>query len=249
MAMDQTAHFTIGAGAHASDGACGILVRVVVEPVSYRVTHLVVEPEGRVGLGRLVPVDLVDLDSATPESLTLACTMEQFEGFEPAEETRVFLSGDAGLGYEPGPAASLPHFALSTPVDPGLLGNTVTPIVYDRVPLGEVEMRRGDQVHATDGGIGRVEGLVVDPSDTAVTHVILEDGHLWNRKNLAIPITAVGAVDAEGIWLNLTRDQVRDLPPVNLEADGAVVPESQAAPVIPQPQPAPGSGAAPGLPG
>lgn len=254
--MDQSAHFTIGAGAHGTDGVCGILVRVVVEPISCRVTHLVVEPEGRIGLGRLVPVGLVELGSATPDRLTLRCTREQFEVFEPAEETRFFPGSNPALGYEPAEVLSLPHFALSTPIDPGLLGNIIEPIVHDRVPLGEVEIRRGDQLHATDGAIGRVEGLVIDPVDTAVTHVILEDGHLWNRKNLAIPISAVGAVDAEGIWLNLTQDQVRDLPAVSLQADGAVIPDEAAAPepgppagpeIPPGSGPAPRTGAAPGI--
>jgi hypothetical protein len=34
----------------------------------------------------------------------------------------------------------------------------------DCVPVGEVEVRRGEHVHATDGDIGLVEGLVIDPA-------------------------------------------------------------------------------------
>ena len=36
------------------------------------------------------------------------------------------------------------------------------PVTYDTVPLDEVEVRRGEHVHATDGDIGRVQGLVID---------------------------------------------------------------------------------------
>ena len=43
-------------------------------------------------------------------------------------------------------------------------------------------MDRGDPVHALDGEIGRVQGLLVDPDDHRVTHVLLEEGHLWGRK-------------------------------------------------------------------
>jgi hypothetical protein len=49
-------------------------------------------------------------------------------------------------------------------------------------PLNEVEVRRGEHVHATDGDIGRVQGLVIDPSDHHVTHVLLQEGHLWGRR-------------------------------------------------------------------
>jgi hypothetical protein len=46
-----------------------------------------------------------------------------------------------------------------------------------------------------------------------VTHVLLQEGHMWGRKNVAIPIGAVTGVDA-GIRLSLTKEQVGDLPPV-----------------------------------
>jgi len=89
-------------------------------------------------------------------------------------------------------------------------------VIDDRVPAGEVEVRRGDHVHATDGKIGRVQGLVIDPKDHHVTHVLLEKGHLWGKKEIAIPIGAVKDVAADGVQLKLTRDEVRDLPSVDL---------------------------------
>jgi hypothetical protein len=46
-----------------------------------------------------------------------------------------------------------------------------------------------------------------------VTHVLLQEGHLWGRKKVAIPISAVTGVDA-GIRLSLTKEQVGELPPV-----------------------------------
>jgi len=72
---------------------------VVVDPVARVLTHLVVEPKHRSGLGKLVPLDLVD---ATTGEVRLACTLAQFDKLEPAEETQ-FLPGTGGYpGYEPG---------------------------------------------------------------------------------------------------------------------------------------------------
>jgi sporulation protein YlmC with PRC-barrel domain len=80
----------------------------------------------------------------------------------------------------------------------------------------EAELIPGHPVHATDGEIGKVLGFIVDPADRRVTHVVLEEGHVWGRKwsrrEVAIPISAVTAID-EGIRLNLTKKQVADLPP------------------------------------
>ena len=36
--------------------------------------------------------------------------------------------------------------------------------------------------------------------------------HLWGRKQVAIPVSAVASVD-DGIQLNVTKQQVEDLPP------------------------------------
>jgi sporulation protein YlmC with PRC-barrel domain len=90
-------------------------------------------------------------------------------------------------------------------------------VTIDAVPLNEVEVRRGEHVHATDGPIGRVQGLVIDPDSHHVTHVLLQEGHVWGRKEVTIPIGAVTEVNDDGIRLNITKQQVQDLPPVDLQ--------------------------------
>ena len=42
---------------------------------------------------------------------------------------------------------------------------------------GEVAVRGGEHVHATDGNIGEIQGLVIDSGSHQVTHVLLEEGH------------------------------------------------------------------------
>ena len=69
-------------------------------------------------------------------------------------------------------------------------------------------------VHCVDGEIGRVEGFIVSPADHRVTHVLLQECHLWGRRQVAIPVSAVASVDA-GIRLNITKKQVEDLPRVD----------------------------------
>jgi sporulation protein YlmC with PRC-barrel domain len=112
---------------------------------------------------------------------------------------------------------SLPYVGIGmVGMNVGGMGAGPQAVIYDRVPVGEVEVRRGEHVHATDGPIGQVQGLVIDPSDHHVTHVLLDEGHLWGKKRVAIPIGAVNNVK-DGVRLSLTKDQVRDLPPVDLD--------------------------------
>ena len=82
----------------------------------------------------------------------------------------------------------------------------------DYVPPGKVEISRDDPVHAKDGWIGAVHDLVIDPADHRLTHVILQEGHLWGRKQVAIPIGAANRVGNE-IRVDLTKDEIEALPP------------------------------------
>jgi hypothetical protein len=49
--------------------------------------------------------------------------------------------------------------------------------------------------------------------------VLLHAGHLLGSKNIAIPISTVTRVDA-GIQLDITKQDVKHLPPVNLHPSG-----------------------------
>ena len=60
-------------------------------------------------------------------------------------------------------------------------------VTNDRVPLGEVEVRRGERVFATDGAIGRVRGLVIHPDDHGVTHVLLTKAISGAKRGLPSP--------------------------------------------------------------
>jgi PRC-barrel domain len=211
----ETTPFTIGAEVSCSDGACGVVCRVIVDPVARAVTHLVVEPKHRLDLAKLVPLGLVE---SSGDQVRLSCTTAEFEQLDDAEETQ-FIPGAGGVpAYGQDQALSWPYYGLG----PGVagFGSEVGPmeVVYDTIPAGEVEVRRGEHVHATDGAIGRVQGLVVDPKTRHVTHVLLQEGHLWGKKEVAIPISTVAKVDPDdGIRLSVTKQQVQDLPPVDIE--------------------------------
>jgi len=98
----------------------------------------------------------------------------------------------------------------------GGMGNTAQQTVTeDRVPDGDVEVRRGERVHATDGEIGRIHGFVIDPTNHGLTHIILDEGHLWGKKTVAIPISAIKDLD-DGVCLSITKEEVGNLPSVEL---------------------------------
>lgn len=193
------AEFTLGARASCPDGFCGVVSRTILDPAARTVTHLVIGPRHGTG-GRLVPLDLVE---AAAGEIRLRCTLDEFGRLDPAEETDLVDGGYGNVGAM-GMGGSVPGMGLgySTPL-----------VVEHAVPLGDIEVERHESVHAVDGHIGQVEGFVVDPADQKVTHVLLKEGHLWGRRQVAIPVSAVASVDA-GIRLNITKQQIEDLPPL-----------------------------------
>jgi len=219
MALSETTQFRIGSKVSCSDGACGELSRVVLDPVTRALTHLVVEPRFK-PTGHLVPIALVD---SQDDEIRLRCTRAQFATLDEADLTQFVTGASEVPGYGQDDASSTPRYQLvvgdmsSAGMEMGIgMGLGVQSTTFDRVPLGEVEVRRGDCVQATDGAIGRVQGLIVDPRDHHVTHVLLEEGHLWGEKEVTIPIRAVVRFD-DGIQLNLTKDEVGALPPVDFD--------------------------------
>jgi sporulation protein YlmC with PRC-barrel domain len=224
---EEMQQFTIGSEATCSDGVCGEVTRVVVDPLLQVVTHIVVEPKHRSGLGKLVPLDLIE---STEGDVRLRCSLAEFDRLDPAEETHLIPGGNGGYGgYRPGQALYWPYYGLGGGVVGGgvggIMGNGVgmgvadvsQPVVSDTLPLGEVAVHRGDQVHATDADVGQVQGLVVDLRTRHVSHVLLQEGHLWGRKEVAIPIGAVAAMDPSGIQLSLSKDEIADLPAVDVD--------------------------------
>jgi uncharacterized protein YrrD len=89
-------------------------------------------------------------------------------------------------------------------------------MAYDRVPKGEVEIRRASAVASVDGhDLGQVDGFVVD-AEGQITHVVLERGHLWGRREVTIPIGAVATVATDAVTLSLSKEEVGSLPSVRV---------------------------------
>jgi len=211
--------FVMGARVICSDGHCGEVKRTILDPAARTVTHLVVGPGHSKSEERLVPVDLAD---EVDGEIRLSCTLAQFRQLEPAEEVRLAEGVDYGGGYGSagavqgyGDVGSLGVGGSSSGVGiAGSLGHRQPLIIEHSVPMGETEVERHEGVHASDGEIGKVEGFVVDRASHQVTHILLQEGHLWGHKEVAIPISAVDSVDA-GIRLNMTKKQVEALPPLH----------------------------------
>ena len=89
--------FTVGVRTECSDGYCGQLSRIITDPATRKITHLVIKPQHRLGSDRLVPIELVDM---TADDISLRCTLAEFEELQPAEEIDLAEGDEYGGGYQ-----------------------------------------------------------------------------------------------------------------------------------------------------
>jgi sporulation protein YlmC with PRC-barrel domain len=215
----------IGNRVHCADGMYGALADIVIDPLEKRVTHLVVKPERGVGEARLVPIGLAKSRDGEQHEIELDCTLDNAEGFESVREAAYLRLGESPaedpdweVGVED--VLALPYYTgLDADLYPEELASGVT-MYYDRVPKGEVEVRRASAVISADGhSLGEVDGFVVD-ADKHITHFVLERGHLWGRKEVTIPIGAVAQVESDAVHVALSKDDVGALPAVRVGRHG-----------------------------
>jgi hypothetical protein len=198
--MGHSMPLRIGADATCTDGACGRVSRIIINPVAREVTHLVVDPKHGQGPTRLVPVDLAD---AATGQVQLRCTLAEFQTLRRAQDTE-FVPDLDPTGHQ--------HSTPSRFQLPSILPQAPREVTVDFVPDSEVDIRRQLTVRATDGDMGQAQGLIVQPGGHQVTHLLLEQGHMWGRREVAVPVGAVTKFGTLLIHLSLTKHQVKDLP-------------------------------------
>ncbi len=73
------------------------------------------------------------------------------------------------------------------------------------MPTGEIELRHASSVYSADGHpLGSVDGVVVDDGDR-LTHLLLERGHLWWKRKVALPTEAISKFESDMLTLSLTK--------------------------------------------
>ncbi len=204
----------LGCPVRCTDDAFGELADVVIDPTTRRVTHLVVQPHRQNETTRLVPVERARSDDEADGTIVLDASVAEIDQLEAVRETAYLRLGEF-------PVAD-PHWEvgveelLALPYYQGPDAFGAEPIAYDdhvmwtydRIPKGDVEIRRASPVTSADGHqLGHVDGFVID-ADDHIGHLVLEHGHLWGKREVVIPIGAVARVETDGVVLTLSKDQV-----------------------------------------
>jgi hypothetical protein len=144
--------------------------------------------------------------------IQLTSTLEEFDRLPFAEQ--ILAPGVPDDDLEGEQLMTVPFYGL----DPGSTefvqefgGNATQPYVADAPPAGEVEVLPHEQVRATDGTIGRISGVAVARGSHQITHLLVHEGHLWEKREISVPIGNVVNLDSR-IELNIAKAEIAGLP-------------------------------------
>lgn len=180
------------------DGVCGRSKEVVMDRETEKVTHLVVKEKESPNAELLVPVDLVT--KTTPHEIQLRCAKDELAKLQS------FLKTDI-IEDEVPQYVVAPYLTLVAAPEPRWIA-----VQSEDIPPGELAVRQGARVEATDGRVGRLDEFLVDPVNERVSHLVKREGHLWGQRDLTIPVSQIDHLGEDAIYLKLNKQQVEALP-------------------------------------
>ena len=183
---------------------CGRSEALVINPITEKVTHIVVAEKDYPHIQRMVPI--TEILETTPDSIRLRCSPEELSKMALFQETDFIHSGflESSLPY------SVPY--LVWPYSLYEIGPIQ--VDYEHIPANEIAIHRGTPVFAKDGKVGQVDEFLIDPKKSHITHLILREGHLWGKKDVTIPISEISKIDEDAVYLKLETKAIEKLPAI-----------------------------------
>ena len=192
----------IKAEVHCSDGAAGLSTYIIGNPITRQVTHLVVQSFLPPFQEYLVLVDQVK--ETTDSRIKLKCTRDELIKMEPFE-------------IEEYKQTEMPGYLYWTHVQPAVVDMSdeveiYVPVKRQNVPAGELALQRDARVEATDGYVGQVDELLINSTKMQVTHLVLVERHIFQKREITIPVLQIDHVFEDTVYLKLDRQSVEALP-------------------------------------
>lgn len=208
-----------GAGIYSSQGEkLGTLERVVLDPETKEVSHLVISKGGLFKTSKVVAVDMFNRD--VEDRITLLNPKQDWDEFQDFEETHYVNldETDAPVTEVPGtywyPPLNLAWWRAGGTDNPAMI--PAKPIYVPRttqaIPEGTVALEEGARViSADDKHVGNVEQVIVDEQDNRVTHFVVSEGILFKDRKL-IPVTWISEIDEDEVHLTSNSGMLDRLP-------------------------------------
>ena len=208
------------------DESVGRIERVVLDPVTKDVTHVVIRQGFLFTEDKLMPIAMIM--SASDDRVVLrqdAGDLDKLPMFEEAHYVPSYFNAEDYPYYTEGAADPLywyPPLGVA-----GYFGGPVparepyTERVEQNIPQNTVAIKDGANVFSADGKhVGDVERVFVDlPSDRA-THIVISQGLFFKERKL-VPTAWLNIISEDEVHLSVDSDYVDRLPAYHDDAERA----------------------------
>ena len=198
----------LNAQVECTDGIYGRSLYILIDPVLDQVTSFVVKQDASPNTEYLVPVDSI-LETIV-DTIRLRCSMAELSKMVPFVKTEFVEEKTLNYaGYQGGMGLMRSYYYMP------YISSEITvqkSVQHLQIPPGELAIRRGAHVEATDGYVGKVDEFVINPENSHITHLVMREGHLWGEKDVIIPLSAMGDTRGDTVFLKLDKQQVESLP-------------------------------------
>jgi uncharacterized protein YrrD len=203
----------------ARDEVVGKVDRVVIDPRTLEVTHVVVQKGLLFTEDKVVPAEWI---ASTPENEVIlkqdTVDVESLPDFEethylPVEEIDP-QSGAMAVDYVARPYYWYPPVGVSPSGYPGpYMISAPRTETEQNIPEGTVALKEGAGVFDKNGDqVGNVERIYTDPSTLKATHFVLSSGLLFKERKL-IPIHWVTIFEEDRVNLEVGAKFLERIPP------------------------------------
>jgi uncharacterized protein YrrD len=213
--------FKEGMDVFTADGQkIGDVDRVVIDPNSKEITHLIIRKGVLFKKDKILPLPLVD--TVTAEDVTLHDNADEMPELNDFEEDYYVSVADEEVSPTYPAAAARPLYRYPPP---GVLrsdyyGGPIPVTTQSDVekaarplPEGTVPLQEDANVVTADGEhVGDVARVIADSDTNQVTHFVISKGLLLKEQKL-IPVDWISSIGEEKIRLAVKSRQVDDLPP------------------------------------
>lgn len=206
--------FKQGAKVFTADGKhVGTIDRIVIEPETDEVTHLVVQKGFLFTKDKVIPMSLVG--PATEDQVTLRENVDDLEKFPDFQESH-FISAERGKMPVREPRQRIRTVYWYPPIGGfgGYASYTIPPYVIKtkNIPEGTVAITEGANVISKDGEhIGDIERIFTDPVENRATHLLISEG-LFLKEQKLIPTRWLTRVFEHEVHLSVDAELVESLP-------------------------------------
>jgi len=206
-------HIKIGVPIFAQDGPVGRVSRIILHPSTQEMQAIVASDDRIIAHDVVIPVDWIV--AADLDGITVRGTQDEVAELPPFALSQYTVPPEDWI-----PPTDDPSSIYLFPASPYAVGAfdrprpSPPPAAHEveTLGVGDVEVSGSTAVYCEGREVGHVDRVFTEGETDHVTHLVLHRGTL--RRDIAVPVERITSIGDEGIQLDLTEEELDQLPPI-----------------------------------